>query len=186
MLKRYLSGVILFAACISMSYAGSFYVAPALSYQDLSSDDLSFQGISPTLYVGYGDWFRDYLFVAAEIFVSSRAIELSSDETTDGIKLDKGSSYGFSVLPTMNLASDLMAYLRIGYVRTDFSGVDSKQGAYQVGIGGEMPLTGCWSVRAEFDYTPYRSVDNIGTIRAKEISLAAVYRFESLFDGPTL
>jgi hypothetical protein len=185
MLKKVLALLAVFSVIAPQYASASFYIAPTLAYQDLSNDDLDFRGIKPSLYFGYGDWFREYLYVAGEIFISSRAYKLKDDDIVDGKRLVMGESYGFSILPTTALDSNLMAYLRLGYVRANFSGVNSKVGAYQLGIGAEMPIYNCWSLRAEYIYTPYRSVTDLGTIKSHEISLGAVYRLDSIFNGPT-
>lgn len=156
-------------------------MAPALTYQDLRSDSLDYQGISPTLYAGYGDWVRDWLWLAGEIFGSTKSINLGNDKSENGLSLKMNYTYGVSLIPAINMDNTLTLFMRLGYERAKFSALDTTEGAYQVGLGLQTNLIDCWDIRAEYDYTPFHSVPQVGSIRGNSFTLAAVYRFVSMY-----
>lgn len=162
----------------SLSFAGSFYFGPALTYQHSTADNYSFEGISPLLFGGYGTWL-DNFYIAAEAFVAAKAIELGND---DDDTLRTGVTYGLSILPSINLDNTLLAFVRLGYLRAKFTHLDTQEGAYQLGLGAETSLFTCWKVRLEYNYVPFRSVETVGTIQGNFVTLSFVYRMDSATD----
>lgn len=185
MLKKILTIIILFAASLSTGFAGSFYLGPALTYADIRSSDLTYQALMPGIYGGYGAWRNEWLYLGLEVFATSKSI-LTEDSDNDNTILRVSHSYGISVVPMVNLDEVIFGLLRVGYLRTKFPKLDTIQGGYQLGIGVEGILTGCWNLRGEVDYVKYGSIKNedsdvhVGSVHAVEYTLALIYRFDSL------
>lgn len=185
MIKKILAISIIFAGTLSTALAGSFYFSPGINYEHLHSGDATYQGLTGMLNLGYGTWMYDCFYLAAEVFGNTKPYTLNKDNDESEINnfLKTGYAYGYSIVPAMVIENSVVAYLRLGYVQTDFPNLDAKPHAYQAGIGLEYPFQDCWSLRTEYVYTPYRSVEGVGTIYSNQVTLALVYRLEPLLGG---
>lgn len=179
MFKKFLTTTVIFAGCLSTAFAsGSFYLGPALTYTDYQSHDLHYVGLNPGIQAGYGGWARDWLYFAAELFATTGSITIGNDKESASLKTDY--NYGISFIPMINLDDVLFGYLRLGYIQTKFKSASDVKGAYQIGVGLEGNLTECWYLRGEYVYTPYTSVDSVGSVRSNQVTASLIYRFESL------
>lgn len=180
MFKKLLATSAIFVGSLSTAFAtGSFYLGPSLTYMDLTSDVVNYTGLTPGLYLGYGAWARDWLNLSVEVFGKTKSYNIDSNNK-DSINLKTDYNLGISLVPAANLDNVLLGFLRLGYVRTKFSSFDETKGGFQLGVGIEGELVECWNLRGEFDYTQYNSLDEIGTVKSKEVTLALIYRFEPL------
>lgn len=180
MFNKAVLAVTLFTLNATLCFAGnSFYIAPTVTYVGYSSHNADYAGLNPALYVGYGAWARDWLYFAGEVFATSGSIDISKNHGNNNT-LKNEYNYGISLVPLVNLDDVLFGYLRAGYIVTKFNDVSETKGAYQIGAGVESNLFPCWDWRLEYVYTPYGSMNPIGSVRSNEISLALVYRFEPL------
>jgi len=188
MLKKILAVIILFVVSLSTGFAsGSFYLGPGITYADVRSSDLTYNALMPALYVGYGAWRSESLFLALEGFATSKSIRTTDNDDANTI-LKMSYNYGLSVVPMMSLDNAIFGFLRLGFVRTKFPNLGSIENAYQLGLGLEGVLVGCWNLRGEADYVKYGSVKkgssdsdiHVGSLHAAEYTLALIYRFDSL------
>lgn len=180
MFKRFFSVCLLATISLTNANAASFYFGPAINYNNYKSDDLNYQSFVPSIYLGYGGWFRNWLNVAGEVFYGAGNIHFGSDHSEGQQNLKAHDYYGVSVLPLVVLDESLFAFLRLGYIKTNFASVSSDESAYQVGIGGEYAFSPCWSIRGEFDYAPYDHFADLGTVKQESIIFTLLYRLEPL------
>lgn len=180
MLKRFLSACILATISLTTANAASFYFGPALNYNNYKSDDLNYQSFMPSIYAGYGGWIREWLNVSGEVFYGAGNIHFGSKDSDGEKDLKARDYYGISVLPLVVLDETLFAFLRLGYIKTNFSSLDTDESAYLIGIGGEYAFSPCWSLRGEFDYAPYDNVADLGTVKQEAIIFTLLYRLEPL------
>ncbi|MBX3708658.1 MAG: porin family protein [Gammaproteobacteria bacterium] len=180
MFKKFLCINVFSAISLSTAIASSFYVGPGLTYADLESDNVSYSGISPAVYVGYGAWARNWLYLAAEIFGTAKSMNVNRGDNDKDSLFKTDYNYGVSLVPAINMDDVLIGYVRLGYIRTKFPNLDTVHGAYQLGVGMEGSITDCWSLRGEYVYTPYSSVNGVGTVRSNQVTVGLIYRFEPL------
>jgi len=179
MFKKIVITSVIFAGCLSTAWAGSFYLGPALTYEALKAGRIHYQGLSPVLYIGYGDWVREWLYIAGEIFGSPKSIDINN-EPKNGVSLKTKYTYGASLIPGINLDDMIMAYARLGFVSAKFQDLNERKGGSQMGLGLDGKIMDCWSIRAEYVYTMYSSVSGVGSLRSDEFTLAAIYQLDSL------
>jgi opacity protein-like surface antigen len=178
MLKRSLMLCLFFVLSLPTAFAASFYIAPTVMYQGISSKNIDFMGLTPRLSVGYGGNLYDSpVYLAGEIFGSPRGATLHNHRgTTVGLKPKY--SLGVSFIPGICLDSVLLAYLRLGIIDTKFDNLDASRMGAQGGVGLQYNMTASWDIRADYTYTGYRSVKPyIGSPKSDEYALGLVYRF---------
>lgn len=180
MLKRLLAASLITSALCTTAHAASFYFGPALNYNNFKSDDLNYASFIPSIYAGYGDWVRDWLNLSGEVFYGAGNIHFGSDHSEGQQTLKAHDYYGISLVPLVNLDDSIFAFLRLGYITTNFASQSDNESAYQVGIGGEVLLSRCWSLRGEFDYAPYDHFADLGTVKQESILFTLLYRMEPL------
>lgn len=158
------------------TYAGNFYLAPMLTYEDVSSGDLTYRGIAPRLAAGYSTAFNGTYYLAPEFYISPKSITLHSSNDDIG-SIKPTNTYGLSIIPGIFLDHELLAYLRLGVVSSRFSDLNATKRGVQAGAGLETCLKGPWSIRAEYDYTVYQSIGGVGNPRTGQFGVGTIYRF---------
>ncbi len=154
-----------------------FYPGLINHYNNTSSVYKAFEG---TLFAGYAI-VNSSFYLAAEIFVQDSATlqnyrnNLNNNLNPIGLKTSFGG--GISILPGVVLADSLLGYLRIGGVETHFRDIARTAGGGQVGIGIQNSFSDCWDMRAEYSYTFYQSLSNLGNPRSDAFRLGLLYKF---------
>lgn len=176
MIKILCSIISLFYLCTATVNAGAFYIAPSISYDGFRTQSVEFIGFTPRLAVGYGGPFNELVYLAAEIFANPKPITKHNYSNITG-NLQPSYTYGLSVLPAIILDDLVMAYGRLSILQTRFSYYDVRRTGYQAGAGLEVFFSDIWTVRGEYAYTRYQTLDNLGKPDLDEFTLALVYRF---------
>lgn len=182
MIKKILAISAIFVGSLSTALAGTFYFGPGITYADLHNDGLRYNGFNGTLYIGYGGWVQECAYLAAEIFGMTKTFNTKNTDEISKL-LKTGSNYGVSLVPAVNIEDSFVGYLRLGYIKTRFSNLGTTKSAYQIGAGVELPLKDLWTVRVEYTYTPYHSVDDIGSVYSNQGTVALIYRIDPLIVG---
>lgn len=138
---------------------------------------LSAKGWNGSIFAGYGQYF-DYFYIAGEILALGPDTQTTwgSGSTVAGQhnnKVNVHATYGISLLPGVRLNNTSLFYVRLGYLRTDFSnnqsGTIPSTGAtysssnsewkngFNYGLGIETLVYDNVSVRGEYTYTQYGS-----------------------------
>lgn len=129
------------------------------------------------IFGGYGEYFRDYLYLGGEAFVN--IIGASSNTTfatadADGSdnynsKLSVGTSFGLGLLPGLKLNDSSLFYLRLGGVWANFKNQESAFAdglssstsdtswipGLVYGLGLETAICNNFSLRTEYTHTDY-------------------------------
>ena len=176
MLKKLLATTVIFASSLSTALAGSLYIGPGLEWQNVSMHSNHYQGLSPKLSLGYGEWVNESFFMAGEFSGAPWSIDMNN-EPKNGKSLKLKYSYAASVIPGFPLDEMLMIYGRVGYQYSRFQQLDLGKGGVLLGLGLGVNLTPCWDLRAEYNYIKYGSIGNVGKPSAYEIYVGGVYRF---------
>ena len=147
------------------------------------------------LFLGYGKYFYRYYYMAAEILGNySQANQrnyIQSATTTYSSKITVNGSYGVSLLPGIQIANSTLAYVRLGYLWTNFKANEitggtsvsksNTSGGFQYGLGLETLLVNNWSVRAEYTHTNNTSfTTSLGTNfdpSDNQVMLGLIYHF---------
>jgi hypothetical protein len=175
MLKKITLASVLSALTISTAHASAFYAGPSLGLINHTSPNGSYRGIQPTLHVGYMDMVSTCTYIAFEGFASPGNAELS-DDTPAGNSLKSTYSMGASFIPGYLITDNVIGYLRLGIIDTNFSSGSSKAGG-QAGLGLQTALTDEWRLYMEYDYSKYSSNKSLGTVKTDQFVLGVNYLF---------
>lgn len=165
-------------ACSSTVLAGGPYMGPALVLQDLVTNDANYRGVQPRLSIGY-DGLYDCLYWAGEVFVTPTTLTMSDNHPLSANSLKISHDFGISFLPGLFISEDIIAYLRLGIVRSKFKDLNSWQTAGQGGVGVQAILSTAWSLRGEYIYTSYGSINNLGTPQSDQYGIGLIYKFDN-------
>lgn len=176
MLKKILLTLVVFVATLSTVFASTFYVGASAKWQKISATHVSYSGAFPTLAIGIGDWTNNWFYLAAEAFADLHPIQFNN-ETFNNENLRIRWEYGASIIPGIYFDEMLMGYLRLGMISTDFDELDTWKSAYQVGAGIQSRLNACWDVRAEYIYSRYRGINDLGHAKMDTVGVGVIYRF---------
>ncbi len=173
MLRKIASLIILFL--INAPAMAGVYLGASAAYDNIFRASASFQGVGPKLAIGYSGVTNQWLYLAAELFGSTRGWT-NKNHIANNQSMKPIYSLGVSVLPGYLFDMQVMGYVRIGTIYTRFDQGNAFRNAYQLGAGLQYNLTCDWSVRGEFDYMQYNKIKGGGSPRAQEYSVGVVYR----------
>lgn len=179
------------------SLKGGFYVGAQLGYDMYSVQTTSYalapaslttsanssgQGWVGGGFLGYGQYFDNYYYLAAEAFGNGSAAQSTFSVRSTAVpgiaassKISVNGNYGVSALPGLKLNDAVLAYVRLGYnwaslklsgninTPTFYSASSSKTvGGFNYGVGLESLVFEDFSVRAEYDRTDFNSLNISG------------------------
>lgn len=175
-MKKILIGSVLFSFS-ALSWAGSAYIAPSLVYQSITAGNVSYQGITPQFALGYGNDFAITRFYGAiEAFVGPRSLTINS-HTQHILSLKPKYNFGISFLPGYMIDENIMLYVRLGEIWTNFSDLNATKPGGQVGAGIQVFFDAKWGIRGEYDYMRYHSLTGLGRLQTGQYVVSAVYCF---------
>lgn len=157
------------------AFAGHFYVGPTLLGQHTFAKHTHFDGIHPRLSLGYANSYQDDLYFAYEIFGVPATATLSESHDDPSVSVKTTHSIGFSFIIGTPLSDALLGFVRVGGIRSTFSGPDQSKSGVQGGFGIQTPLSTAWNIHAEYIYTAYQSISVIGTPKSNEIGIGLTY-----------
>lgn len=159
----------------TLAVAGNMYLGPTLFVVDNQASNSSFRGVYPRLMFGYSDVFED-LYIAAEAFVVGSTFTLDDNTPNSHYSTKTTQSYGLAIIPGFSINNTTMGFFRLGVITSKFSGPSVYGSGVQWGAGIETVLTPYWDVRAEYNYTTYRTVSNLGAVKSDQVGLGLVYK----------
>jgi len=139
-----------------------------------------FKGLEGTVFAGYALLSSNF-YLAGEIFaqhgtqITDYRNNLNNNLNSTGLKTSWGA--GLSILPGLVLADTILGYLRLGAIETHFDEAAYTAPGGQVGIGIEGSVSESWDVRAEYIFTWYKSINNLGSPRSDQYRLGVLYKF---------
>ncbi|MFZ2315855.1 MAG: outer membrane beta-barrel protein [Gammaproteobacteria bacterium] len=164
--------------CLSQQVnAGHFYMGPSVAYNSISNGNIKYQSLAARLALGYGALLSRTYYLAAELDATPNTLRVGRNDTINNYSLENTYSYAAAILPGYLYDNLTLLYLRLGVVNTRFNQLDTTKPGFQLGVGIDMHLLGCWSVRGEYGYFIYRSMNTVGTPKANDFSIGALYRF---------
>lgn len=183
MLNKCLAVIGIFVMSFSTALAAGAYLAPYIEYENIyvsSSNNINhnrYEGLTPGIALGYGiNVYNGPLYLAGEGFVNP--IKTTDLTSSSNDVLRPGYSYGASLIPGVVLDGVIMPYLRLGAIWTHFNSSNTTKNAYQLGAGIDIQMKCVWTIRAEFDFTRYSSIDSLGTLKETQGRLMLVYHFD--------
>lgn len=160
---------------------------PAIPATITANPVYSVNGWVGGLFAGYGMYFNNLYYLAAEIFGNGSGASQSETITattalgTDTFngKFSVSGSYGISLLPGIKLNNATLLYIRLGWNRANLKGQgtftstagggsvsgsnSSWQSGFNYGIGMESLVYQNFSLRAEYTHTNYGSFSSSAT-----------------------
>jgi len=135
---------------------------------------LSAVGGTGTLFGGYGRYFDEPLYIAAEIFYNVPSATttqiVNSDVASYYLRTLVQNTYGLSFLPGLKLYNSTMIYLRLGYTRLQIKTYEASSAldinnaqqnglnAIHYGLGLEVDIFRNFSLRGDYTYINGRSI----------------------------
>jgi hypothetical protein len=177
MLKKILIGSALFFTSLSVVHAG-VYMGPTLILRDTVTKNSTTREISGRLSLGYGEYLDSALYLAGEAFLLPGAIMLTNN-TSSGDSAKSTYAFGLSLIPGIKITDLSMGYVRVGIIDSCFSSASATRPGLQLGLGLQTALNQNWDIRAEYDYTVYRSITSVGTPKSDWVGLGAIYKFDA-------
>lgn len=163
--------------CVSAN-AAALYIGPSLSFNNITSSNSSYRGLSPHFSLGYGDNLSNDFYLAGELFGTPGSIDISNNNVSgSGTSIKTTHSYGASIIPSVMLSSAAMLYGRLGIISSYFTDQDKNVFGEQAGLGIQTNLTPTWDIRSEYTYTSYRSISGIGSPNGDGFSVGLVHKF---------
>lgn len=154
------------------------------------------------LFAGYGQYFQDAYYLAAEILVNTSGANQSNNgtTTTGGVtvtsnnKFSANNGYGIRLLPGIKLNNSSLLYIPLGWMATSLKGTTSvtdgtttastsksnTSGAFVFGLGIETAVYENFSIRGEYNHTNYNSFSSGGvkwTPYDNQFMLGLLYHF---------
>ncbi len=164
------------------SFGGGPYVGLNLGVRtNYTSNPIAYKGLEGTLTAGFGLLAKNGFYIGEEVFVEDGVqLQNYSDSAENG---KSAWSVGLSVLPGYLILDNMIAYLRLGVVRTNFSSEGSNNGG-QVGLGFETALLENWDLRAEYIYSFYEASSDcnpepgeLGSVKSDQFNVGLFYKF---------
>jgi opacity protein-like surface antigen len=187
MLKKILATSAVLAVSSSVAMADGAYLGANLGYESGtwnlknsagSSTPFNASGVNTGLFGGYGKAVNQIYYLGGEAFLDWSTTQSATKNIANGVtgKLRTTYGYGLSFIPGIKVATDTLAYARVGIVRTRFELTQDPAPTTnskfttgntvtggQLGLGVLTHLTTNVDLRGEYVYTSYRSFDAYGS-----------------------
>jgi opacity protein-like surface antigen len=178
MMKKFLA---IAATCLLASTSaiavGTLYFAPTLVLETNTNENANYTGLTPRLTLGYGEQINPYFSLAGEVFGTPIVMDVKNNFGNGGMSLKTSWNYGASVLPAVNVNSEVMGYLRFGGIESHFHSIRETTPGLQLGIGLQAEVSDVFDIRGEYIYTTYRSENGIGSVKQDMYTLGFVRKF---------
>lgn len=186
MVKRLLAASMIFFCALSSAFAdmldrtsyGCLYLAPTITYENITSNNVDFEGVTPRLSLGYGAVIPPLfpVYMGIEIYGSPQSLTIHNHKQgTPGLK----PSYhlGASLMPGVYLDQVLIGFARLGVVYTHFKNLDATRTGFEAGLGLQARVSDKWDLRGEYDYVTYGKINPLGNVTSGTYIFGAVYKF---------
>jgi len=166
------------APCATYNPAVAPYFGISIGKQTTySGSSRAYQGGNGTLSLGYGGIVAPDWYLAGEVFVDG-TVTFNDSEQVNTLSLQNNWSYGISIIPGYMITSNLLGYLRVGGIETNFNETNGAwKSGWQVGVGGQTNIAQNWDLRAEYVWTYYSTFGARGRPLADAVNLGLIYRF---------
>ena len=177
MFKKLLLASAVLALGSQVALAGAPYVGVGVGMRVNTNNVSSFRGMPGSLFAGYGANVGQGIYLAGEI----NGTLATANITDNGLRSTY--DYGLSLIPGIMISDHTLGYLRVGYIRTNFSPAGAKSETVnggQLGLGLQTSLMQDWDLRGEYTFGAYSSLHHgAGTNpRSDEFTLALIYKFD--------
>ena len=160
------------------AFAGSFYVGPSITLNNVTSSDASYRGVAPKMSLGFGDMLSSTFYMGAELNATPGSILIQNNYTSGSNEnVRTTASYGADLIPGIKLNDSSMIYGRLGAVNTNFTAQDKHVWGAQAGVGIQTALSQDWDIRGEYDFTGYRSISNVGSAKSDSFAIGVIHKF---------
>lgn len=167
--------VLLSSATVVVAGTGP-YLGGSINIVDNVSGHSSFRGLTGSVMGGFGGAVNEDTYLAGELFADIGTLVLDNNTSLGSPTLRTTYSYGISIIPGLMLSNRTMAYVRIGLLKTNFTGLTSSVTGAQFGLGMQTSITQYWDMRLEYDYVPYQNTKGVSP-SADQFKLGFIYKF---------
>ena len=168
------------------SFGGGVYAGLDLGLRtNYSSTPNAYKGVDGTLFGGFGYLAMNGLYIAEEVFVGD-GFQLQNyvDKSSNNPGVKTSWSVGLSILPGYLILDNVLAYGRLGVVKSYFTNAGGNANGGQVGLGAQIALTQNWDLRGEYIYSFYSAVyssscttNKNAAVKADQYNVGFVYKF---------
>lgn len=169
----------LFTSTLSLNAAAyvSTYVGGSLGVEDINASTSQYRAWLPGVFIGYSSNFEKDFYLAAELSAMFTST-MTNDYVNRTNSLRMTPVLSLSALPGMRLIPGAIGFLRVGLAESYLPAPGTWRPGLILGAGLDVDFTPCWSVRAEYNFMVYRSLD-IGTPRTDLFMLSLKYTFDT-------
>lgn len=175
MKKTSLLCAMLFVGISTATFAEGLYFAPTLFLQRVTAKHSTYNGLNPHVAAGYSTGDGTYYY-AGEVFMMPLTFTLSSNQNNGAMSAKISRTYGISFIPGVMINQQWLCYLRASVVSSKFASPNATRTGGQGGLGFQTALNESWDMRVEYDYTAYKSIRGLGSVKTNEIGLGVLYR----------
>ena len=149
-----------------------------------SSSPSAYKGLEATILGGFGYLSRSGFYIAEEVFLGD-GVQLQGythhNHDKPGVKTSW--SAGLSLLPGYLILDNVLAYGRLGVIKSYFSNAGGNANGGQVGLGAQVALTESWDLRGEYIYSFYSAVSGScsspddAAVKSDQFNVGMIYKF---------
>lgn len=140
-----------------------------------SSTSRAFVGAGPIVAGGFGGVVANKWYLAGEIFVDG-VIKIH-DFAVTALSLQNTWDYGISFIPGYKINNSVVAYLRLGAIRTYWNEQNAYTTGGQGGIGLQTNMFDNWDFRGEYVYSYYAKTNNVSNPQTQALNVGVICRF---------
>lgn len=162
----------------SVTSAPALYLGGSVGLINNSSETgwtSNYRGFDGNIFLGYGGVITPNISLAGEAFFVPGSFSVGGTGSTT-LKTNWG--VGASILPGVLLNDKTMAYLRLGFIDSEFNSPSASKFGGQLGLGLQTNLCQNWEIRGEYTYSRYGSpASYISSPTTDGAHVGIVYRF---------
>ena len=152
-----------------------------------TSNPATYKGLEATFFGGMSGLWNNF-YLAEELFVgnSAKLLDYTFDPGPNENQISAKSSWsaGLAIMPGLLITDNVLAYLRVGVLKTNFTDVATNASSGisnggQLGLGFQIAIAMNWDLRADYIYSFYEQPreTGLGSPKTDQFNLGLIYKF---------